>query len=489
MIKTATDNSLLNSFNKDYNYLSWLNNFSVCLMKKKLEEIFEEAIEDKDRAKTCIDNILINKIIDNNALSINEIDIELLNIYSIKLFNTDELVKQFINAVNDKTLWKYFNVKYIGNRYARSSDGRSLPVNLIIDFNGENFIKYTGIIEGMFVYQTAYTHYFFLLQVFDILRMSGFELSAYEKDTEFYAKLFISFEDKITSAELTGMEVFTEFDLGFPYFCLFNELRNLTPVSKRKFAYSAMENNLSIKISIKEYSIIAETFAKYLNGYWTDKDIGRVIKTIQGDYRIKARDVISSHYSNLDYGNFSTVRLTQGSDKNRMRVIVEVSGQRLINRLFSPKADVHHHVKAHELQTYLYSPDDMIACLLWILLNCTEEVKNNFETLKNFNVVVYKTFVDKYIKNRQDEITAKGKGGSPRRTVVNTAVIIMLSKLHPIQQEEFINSHFKNTDTKPKAEIRKGIRLIKKLQEQAQKLCKISLTARLVRELKHAYRW
>jgi len=489
MIKTATNNSLLNDFNKDYNYLSWFNNFSVCLMKKKLEEIFVEVFKNKDTVKTCIDNILINKIIDNKALSINEIDIELLNIYSIKLLNTDVLVKQFINAVNDKTLWKYFNVKYIGNRYARSSDGRSLPVNLIIDFNGENFIKYTGIIEDMFVYQTAYTHYFFLLQVLDILRMSGFKLPVYERATNFYKKLFDTFEDKINSAELTGMEIFTEFDLDSPYFCLFNELRNLTPVSKRKFAYSITENNLSIKISIKEYSIIAETFAKYLNGYWTDKDIGRVIKTIQGAYRIKAEDIISAQYSDLDYGNFSTVRLTQGSNKNRMRVIAEISGQRLINRLFSAKADVHHHVKAHSIQTYMYSPDDMIACLLWILLNCTEEVINNFESLKNFNVAVYKTFVDNYIKNRQNEIIAKGKGGSPRGTVVNTAVIIMLSKLKPIQQEEFINSHFKNTDTKPKAEIRKGIRLINKLQEQAQKLCKTSLTARLVKELKHAYRW
>lgn len=488
MIQTATDNKLLNNFNKDYNYLSWFNNLSICFLKSKLDEIFEEKFGE-DKAKNFIENILMANIISNRTFVIKKNDKRLLNIYSSKHLGIYGLVKKFIKAINNKTLWKYFNVKYIGDRFDVNSNGTKRPVNFIIDFNGENFIKHTGAIECMFIYQIAYTHYFFLVQVLNILRTSGFKLPAYDRARRFYDSLFLIVEDKINSAELTGMEVFTEYDLGFPYYCLFDELRKLTPISKRKFTYSAMEDNLSLKISIKEYSIIAETFAKYLNGVWTEKDIGRVIKTMQGNYKIKAKDVIHTHSSDLDYDNFSTVRLTQGSNENRMRVIVEITGQRLINRLFSPKADVNHNVKAHRIREYLYSPDDLVACLLWILLNCTQESLNNFKRLKNFNVAVYKTFVDEYIKNKQKEITAKGKGGSPRGVVVNTAVIIMLSKLNPHKQARFINSYFKDTDSKQKAEIRESIRLIDKLQSQIQKVAETSFTARLAKELKHVYKW
>ena len=64
----------------------------------------------------------------------------------------------------------------------------------------------------------------------------------------------------------------------------------------------------------------------------------------------------------------------------------------------------------------------------------------------------------------------------------------MLSSKTIEEQEEFINSHFTESQSQQKALIRVGIRKIKEIKNSVPDKAD-SFTERLLRELKHEYYW
>ena len=381
MIKTTTDNNLLNTINKDYNYCSWINNISSCLMKNKVEEIFKNCLN-KAESNRCIE--LFRKElrnISNYRISDIEPYRDKLLEYANNWCGTPDIANSFITSITDNSFYKYFAVKYIGNKRIKRQEGYTFPNNIIFDFNFSNFIRLTGIIEDMYQYEIAYRHYFMLIYILNIIEVLGITIKQASKNL--YNKFFAILNDNINSTVLTGMEVFAEFDLGYPYVLLFDELKQLTPESRLKFAYTVTPENLSITFKIKEYSIITRKFAKYLGNAPTDDDIGEVIKTHKGLHKIKYSEVIHIFADKeFDTATFSELRIVQGLTPDRMKVLVKLSGQRIINRLFSINGNVNRNVKTFKLQEYIYMSDNFVAFTLWVVLNATKECSNNFKDIK-----------------------------------------------------------------------------------------------------------
>lgn len=489
MIKTVTDNNLLNDFNKDYNYVSWFNNISSCLKKDKLEDIFKKSLNKQD-CSNCI-RLFRDELRNISNYRIDDIEFyeNIVRDYAYIWCGTPEIANNFMSAVTDNTFYKYFKVKYIGHKHIKGQEGYKSPNNLIFDFDFDSFNKLTGIIEDMYKYETAYRHYFMLVYILNIMQESGINLNELEQD--FYRKLFPTLSNNINSTVVTGMEAFTEFDLGYPYVLLFDELQKLTPESKHKFSYTITPENLSITYKIKEYSIVTRKFAKYLGNAPTEDDIGKVIKCAlrpKGNYKLKYSDVILiNRNKELDTATHSELRIVKGSTLNRMKVFIRLSGQRIINRLLSVNGDVRRNMKTHKLQEYTYMSDNFVAFTLWIFLNSTAESKNHFKDVKLSRLLPHILFIHEYVEQKQREIFARASKGTPRDIIPNTATVIMLSKLPKIERDVFIKNYFKDTDTKQKTFIRQGIEKIKHIRNRIRR--RRPLVADLVKDLKNGYKW
>ncbi|MCM1265988.1 MAG: hypothetical protein NC200_07295, partial [Candidatus Gastranaerophilales bacterium] len=387
---------------------------------------------------------------------------------------TPLIANDFINRIADGSFYNFFEVKYIGRKRVKGQEGNRFPNNLIFDFNFDTFLALTGNYEDMHKYETAYRHYFMLIYLLELMKRAGVNTSSFDED--FYNKFFSVLYDNINSTVLTGMEAFAEFDLGYPYVLLFDELRYLTPESKRKFTYQATPDNMSVTLIIKEYSIVASKFAKYLANAPTEKDIDKVVTKCGRKYRLRHSDVIHTFEgSKLDTTTHSELRIVEGSAPNRMKVIVKLSGQRIINRLFSINGNVERNVKTHKLHEYIYMADNFVAFTLWVFLNSTKESKDNFKDVKASSLLPYILYINEEAQHRQ------------RGIISVTATVILLSKMNSKDREVYLKENFKDTDTHPKTLLRKAIAKISRMQARIKN--KQPLVTRLVKELKHGYKW
>jgi len=474
MIKTVTDNTLLNNFNRDYNYHSWFNNISSCLKKSKVEEIFISSLN-RNNSTTCIDIFREDlEVICKYRISNIEDYREIILKYADVWCGTPVIAKDFINSVTDGSFYTFFELKYIGRKRVKGQEGNRFPNNLIFDFNFDTFLALTGNYEDMHKYETAYRHYFLLIYLLEVMKKAGIDISSF--DENFYNNFFYTFEDNINSTVLTGMEAFAEFDLGYSYALLFDELRYLTPESRRMFIYQATPDNMSVTLTIKDYSVVARKFAKYLANAPTDKDIGKVVTKCGKKYTLKHSDVIHTFEgSELDTATDSELRIVEGSAPNRMKVIVKLSGQRIINRLFSINGNVERNVKTHKLHEYIYMSDNFVAFTLWVFLNSTKESKKDFKEVKPSALLPYILYVNKEAEHRQ------------RGIVPITTTAILLSQMSAKDREVYLKDNFKINATPQKTLIRQSILKIKRLQRKVKN--KETLVARLVKELKHGYKW
>lgn len=486
MIKTVRDSSLLNEHNRNDN-VSWLTNISSCIWLSKITDILKNTIDNKNDSKRCID-ILNEEVRVISSYRITDIERYrvIFDDYTYKYLNDSICsVEQFITDCSNNNISRYFKVKYIGSKRQRSQSGNRNPKNIIIDFNGDYFAKYTGRLEDIPLYPTCYCHYFMIAFLFDIMTEAGIILPQYNKNEPFYKNFFWLLFENLNSSVLTGLEAYAEYELDYPYCCLYDELRKLTSAYQNKLIFYATPHNKSFEITIKEYSLITKMFVKF-RGVWTDKYIGRIISnpsSKSGKYKIKYSDVIrinSDAEHDKVQGVFSKIRITEGSNGNRMRVQITLSGQRIINRLLDSESDVNDNVKTYHIIDYISNVPRMIGFLLWVSLNCSIEAENNFIEFIPSTIPVFGRYIERYIKAKGDK--------QGRNTVINTAIPIMLSSKTIEEQEEFINSHFTESQSQQKALIRVGIRKIKEIKNSVPDKAD-SFTERLLRELKHEYYW
>lgn len=462
MIKTATDNTLINNFNEDYNYCSWFNKISSCLMKSKVEEILKATLN-RQNARTCIDifredlreicNYRISNIEDYREIIIEYADSLEYMWYRYThdvLYDVIEIANDFINSIANGSFYTFFEVKYIGRKRIKGQEGNRFPNNLIFNFNFDIFLALTSKYEEMYAYETVYRHLFMLVYLLELIKNTGIDIYTIYKD------LFPVLKNNINSTVLTGMEAFAEFDLGYPYVMLFDELRHLTPESKQIFTYRVTPDNLSITCKIKDYLIISKKFSKYLRN--TPIDV-----------------ISSSKEKGLDTATSSELRIIEGSAPDKMKVIVNLSGQRIINRLFSLNGNVTRNMKTHKLDDYIYLADNFVAFTLWVVMNSTKESKQGFENVKTSALLPYIQYVNKEAEHRQ------------RGIVPVTAIAILLSKMNTREREIYLRNNFNNNATQQRAFIRRSILKIKTLQIKAKN--KEPLVAKLVKEIKHAYKW
>lgn len=454
MINTVIDNSLLNNFNKDYNYHSWFSNTSSCLMKTKVEGILRTSLSYKD-SKTCIDIFREGLlVISNYRIGNIEVYKDVILQYADTWCGTPAIANDFINSIADGSFYTFFKVKYIGRKRVKGQEGNRFPNNLIFDFNYDIFLSFTSNFEDMHKYETAYRHYFMLIYLLELMKNA--EIVIPNTDNDFYYKFFYTLYDNINSTVLTGMEAFAEFDLGYPYVILFDELRRLTPDSKKEFTYYATPDNLSIVYKIKDYLVISKNFAKHLG--------------------FTPINVIPTHEEKeLDTATDSELRIVEGSTPNRMKVFVRLSGQRIINRLFSINGNVSRNLKTHKLHEYIYMADNFVAFTLWAVLNSTKESREGFKNVKTSALLPYIKYVSKEAEHRQ------------RGIVPATATAILLSQMSVREREIYLRNNFDKSDTHQKAFIRRSILKIKTLQRKTKN--KEPLVARLVKELNHVYKW
>lgn len=482
MIKTAKDSSLLNEYNR-IDDVSWFTNISSCIWLSKVTNILKSTIDDKENTKRCI-NILNEQVKIISSYRITDIE-SYRGIYNDYLNDSIGAVEQFITDYSEDNISKYFNVKYIGNKRQKEQIGYRNPKNIIMDFDADYFAQITGRIEDIPLYPTRYCHYFMIAFLLDIINSAGIILPQYSKEDSFYKNFLEVLFENLNSSVLTGLEAFAEYELDYPYCCLYDELRKLTSLYQDKLVFYATPHNKSFEITIKEYSLITKMFAQY-RGAWSDKDVGRTIQnplSKSRKYKIKHKDVIHIR-SDMEHdkvqGVFSTIRITEGSNKNNMRVYLTLSGQRIINRIFDSFSDVNDNVKTHKIIDYIPSTANMIAFMLWVVLNCTLEVNNKFQDFEYSNIPIFQRYIDEYIEAKENK--------QPRNVVVNTAIPVMLSSKTKEEQEEFINSHFTEKQSQQKALIRAGINRINEVKQQVPDNV-IPFIKGLIKELKDVYNW
>lgn len=474
MIKTVTDKNLINDFNKDYNYLSWFTNTSSCLKKSKIEGILRTSLNFQD-SKTCIDIFRENLLIISNY-RISNIDAyrDVILQYADIWCCTPEIANDFINSVADGSFYTFFEVKYIGRKRVKRQEGNRFPNNLIFNFNFDTFLALTSRYEDMHKYEIAYRHYFMLIYLLELIKNAGITIP--NADNDFYGKFFCNLYNNINSTVLTGMEAFAEFDLDFPYVMLFDEIKQLTPESRRMFTYYVTPANHSITCKIKDYSIITPKFAKYLGNAPTEKDIGKLIIKCGRKYALRYSDVIQTFASKeLDTATDSELRIVEGSAPNSMKVIVRLSGLRIINRLFSINGNVCRNLKTQKLHEYIYMCDNFVAFTLWVVLNSTKESKEGFKNAKISALFPYIRYVNEEAERRQ------------RGIVPATATAILLSQMSGSERDAYLKNNFNVNATQQRAFIRRSILKIKTMQRNLKN--KEPLVSKLVKEIKHVYKW
>lgn len=487
MIKTVRDRSLLNEHNR-VDKVTWLTNISSCIWLSKVTNILNNTIDNIEDRRRCINVLKENvKVISSYRI----VDIEIYRVifddYTSEYLNDSiRAVEQLIADYTENNISRYFKVKYIGNKRQKEQYGNKNPKNIIMDFDSNFFVKHTGRLEDIPLYPTCYCHYFMIAFLLDIMTTAGVILPQYSKEEDFYKQFFWLLNENLNSSVLTGLEAYAEYELDYPYCCLYDELRKLTSLHQDKLVFYATPHNKSFEATIKEYSLITKMFAKY-RGVWTDKDVGRIIPNFASSnrkYQIKYNDVIHIN-SDIEHdkvqGVFSKVRITEGSNGYRMRVNITLSGQRIINRIFDRVSNVNDNVKTHNIINYIPNTADMIAFILWAVLNSTVQADNKFKNFEPSTIHVCGRYVEEYIK-------AKGNKQG-RNIVINTAVPIMLSKQTKAEQETFINSHFKESQSQQKALIRAGINKIDKIKSKILKNNGKSFIERLAEDLKNVYNW
>lgn len=472
MITTVTNNSLLNGFNENYNYCSWFNKISSCLMKEKLEEILKDSLDEHDSERVIGKFREELKVIRNYRISNIEkykrIIIEYANIWC----GSKKIANDFINHVADGSLYSFFKVKYIGRKRIRRQEGNNFPNNLIFDFDFDIFLNLTSRFEEMHEYETSYRHYFMLIYLLELIESVGVSISTFDK--RFYKKFFPVLHNNINSMVLTGMVAFAEFDLGYPYVALFDELRKLIPETRKIFTYNVTPDNLSFTCKIKNYSVITKKFAKYLGNAPTDEDKGKTVIRMGRKYKLKDNDIIHILESReLDTASYSELRIVEGSTSDRIKVFVKLSGQRIINRLFSINGNVTRNLKTHKLHEYIYMSDNFVAFTLWVVLASTKESQNNFKDVERSKILPYIQFVKEEAKHRQ------------RGIVSTTATAILLSKMGRREWKTYIRNKFNNNATRQRAFISRSVAKISRLKEKT----KEPLVSILVKELKNGYKW
>ena len=354
-----------------------------------------------------------------------------------------------------------------------------------MDFDADYFAKVTGRIEDIPLYPICYCHYFMIAFFLDIINSAGIILPQYSKEDSFYKNFLEMLFENLNSSVLTGLEAYAEYELDYPYCCLYDELRKLTSLYQDKLVFYATPHNRSFEVTIKEYSLLTKMFVKY-RGVWSDKDVGRIITNLSSKsrkYKIKHNDVIhirSDREHDKVQGVFSTIRITEGSNKNSVRVYLTLSGQRIINRIFDSSSNVNDNVKTHKIIDYIPNTANMIAFMLWVVLNCTVEANNKFQDFEYSNIPILQQYIKEYLELKGNK--------QPRNVVVNTAISIMLSSKTKEEQEEFINSHFLESQSQQKALIRAGISRINELKTEMPRDA-IPFTMGLIEELKHVYNW
>ena len=496
MIRTVIDNSIIDTNEEEYNNYSWITNSSCILKLKKLQDLFKKILNKKDSEK-CIKwlNEHINMISNFRNILMWEdssIDSGILYAYARSYCGSQILAEQFISGIKNSELWKYFSVKYIGNKRIKQQDGYTKPKSIVFDFDFNTFIALEGSVFKGYICENIYRHYFMLLYILWTIRNAGVNMPdiSNSNNKEFYDSFLYNIENTINSTVLTGLEAFAEYDLEFLYVLLFDELKQLTTNNRHNLAISVVPENMSVTFSIKEYSMITRLFAKYLANAWTDSDIGMIVKdntSSKGIYRVTSKDVIKINAdTELDRATFSELRIVEGSKPNHMKVFIKLSGQRIINRVLSFNGNVNTNVKAHRMHEYIYLTDDMIAFLLWVFLYSTNESRTDFNTIKQSELLPYIQFANEYIKEKNNEIIERGSKGKPRDIVPNTAMVILLSKLSNEEQESFLNTHFSDTDTQQKTNIRHGIARINELKRLSNS---VPVIKRFIREVKHVYKW
>lgn len=482
MIKTVRNSSLLNEYNR-IDDVSWFTNISSCIWLSKVTNIFKNTIDNKDDIQRCTD-ILNEQVRVISSYTITDVE-SYRGIYNDYLNDSIGAVEQFITDCSENNISKYFNVKYIGNKRQKAQSGYRNPKNIIMDFDADYFAKITGRIEDIPLYSTCYCHYFMIAFLLNIINSAGILLPQYSKDESFYKNFLGILFNNLNSSVLTGFEAFAEYDLDYSYCCLYDELRKLTSLYQDKLVFYATPHNKSFEVTIKEYSLITKMFVRYRDA-WSDKDVGRIIPNPSSKsrkYKIKHQDIIhicSDREHDKVQGVFSTIRITEGSNKNSMRVYLTLSGQRIINRIFDSSSDVNDNVKTHKIIDYIPSTANMIAFMLWVVLNCTIEANNKFQDFEYSNIPIFQRYIEEYIESKGNKL--------PRNVVVNTAIPVMLSSKTKEEQEEFINSHFSEKQSQQKALIRTGISRINELKTEIPRDT-MPFTMGLIEELKHVYNW
>lgn len=482
MIRTVRDSSLLNEHNR-IDDVSWFTNISSCIWLSKVTNILKSTIDNKDKNKRCI-NILNEQVKIISSYKITNIE-RYRVIYNDYTYDSIGAVEQFIADCSENNISKYFNVKYIGNKRQKAQSGYKNPKNIIMDFDADYFAKITGRIEDIPLYPTRYCHYFMIAFLIDIINLAGVSLPQYSKDEPFYKNFLGILFNNLNSSVLTGLEAFAEYDLGYSYCCIYDELRKLTSLYQDKLVFYSTPHNKSFEVTIKEYSLITKMFAQY-RGAWSDKDLGRIIPNPSlksRKYKIKHQDIIhicSDREHDKVQGVFSTIRITEGSNKNSMRVYLTLSGQRIINRIFDSFSDVNDNVKTHRIIDYIPSTANMVAFMLWVVLNCTLEANNKFQDFEYSNIPIFQQYISEYLESKGNK--------QPRNIVVNTAIPVMLSFKTKEEQEEFINNHFTEKQSQQKALIRAGINRINEVKQQVPDNV-IPFIKWLIKELKYVYNW
>ena len=478
MIRTAKDTTLLNENNR-WDDLAYLTNISSCIWLTKVKQIISIMIKNKVVQKRDI-NLLIEQVRYISSYSIFDVERyrKIYNDYTSRFLNESiGAVEQFITDCNNNSIDRYFNVKYIGSKRQRAQIGNNKPKNIIMDFNSRFFAEHTGRIEDILLYPTCYCHYFMIAYLLEIMNINP---ESYSTKHKFFVKFFNVLNKSLSSSVLTGFKAFAEYKLSYPYCCLYDELRKLTSLYQNKLVFFATPQNKSFEISIKEYSLITRMFANFRN-IPTTEDVGKIIfnSTINKRQQLKSRDVIhinSDKFLDNVKDVFSKIRIIEGANEYQMHVEITVSGQRIVNRLLDRLSNVRNNVKTHKVIDYIPNTANMIAFLLYGVLNCTEEARDNFKELNRSLIPVWGKFISHL------------SSANNRNIIVKTAIPIILIAKTQEEQEEIISKYFADTDTKQKAFIRECIGELTKIKANIPK-GEPSFTARLVKELKHVYNW